>query len=313
MTVNYYGVTYYIDQQTNTASVGNKQATCPNNLNILPAVDYNGRSYRVRTISANVFYKCGINSFYGIPEGITTIEDHAFYVNNITADVLTLPESLESIGGLAFPHNSFKEIHIGSKLNSYGNVAFGRIGVKKFIVNPSNPNFCNDEQFCLYNKQKTELLQAAGFYDELIIPSSVTTLRPQAIDGISIRKLTLPRNIQIDKIKDGFYIGFCPYLKKIYIICNLYPFTISTEGFIIEDCNSLKSIHYYGSSTPGNNLFGNLESKPKIYVIEQGITSIMGQKTIFIPSHNWFHSCPVYNDRYSWKYTVFVHILDLSD
>lgn len=259
MSVEYEGVIYYIDQQANTASVGNgnKQATCPKNLKIRQSVVYSGRSYPVRTISANVFYSCGINSFSGIPEGITAIEDRAFYVNNIATDVLTLPESLESIGRLAFPHNSFNEIHIGSKLNSYGSVAFGRIGVKKFIVNPSNTNFCNDEQFCLYNKQKTELLQAAGFYDELVIPSSVTTLRPQAIDGISIRKLTLPRNIQIDKSRDGFYIGFCPYLKKIYIICNLYPFSISTEGFIIQDCNSLKSIYYYGSSTPGNNLFGN--------------------------------------------------------
>lgn len=289
-------IRYYIDTQANIARVGNgePQNPCPTNINIHSTVSYNNNIYPVTTISANAFKDCPITTFNDIPEGITNIEEMAFYFCYFQKQIVTLPDSLIHIGPTCFSHSTITEVRIGSKLQTYGAKCFARTDVKKFIVNPMNPYFTTDEQYCLYSKDMSTLYQATGYVDNLIIPQSVTTLIHQCIDGISIKSVTIPRYINFDRNIPHAYIRACPRLETVHIICNLYSYTAISYDQLIMESPKIKKIFYVGSTDPSPNFIDELNSSAKIFVYEQNLKSINGYATTFIPTYVWpVHTCKV--------------------
>lgn len=92
-----------------------------------------------------------------IPEGVTTIDDHAFYGANTVTSV-SIPASVTTIEDLAF---------------IWGDIA-------SITVDPGNANY-SSESGVLYNKDKTELVKVPrGKVSPYTIPGSVTTIGTNA-------------------------------------------------------------------------------------------------------------------------------------
>ena len=95
----------------------------------------------------------GILGVYAIPDGVTSIGAEAFNTANLKS--VTIPGSVISIGERAF---------IGSALTG-------------IWVSEDNTNYCSDEYGVLFNKEKSELLQAPGAISgKYAIPSSVKSV-----------------------------------------------------------------------------------------------------------------------------------------
>jgi len=108
-----------------------------------------------------------------IPEGVTTIEQGAFwYYSRITS--LTIPESLTTIEKGTFSFCGY---------------------LRTINVSNSNPNYSSEDGM-LYDKNKTTLIQcpAEGF-GTLTIPESVTTIEERMYRGGGLTSLIISENV----------------------------------------------------------------------------------------------------------------------
>lgn len=252
---------------------------------------------------------CTGATFYDLPEGIETVGYSAFYMCYFGKNILTLPNSLVSIEYMSFAENFIEEVRIGPKLKEYGNIALARTRTKRFVVSESNPFMCNDDQYCLYSKNMTILYQASGFVDHLIIPSSVTTLTKQCVDGISIKSLTIPNTIQFDINFNDAYIRNCLELRSIYINCDLHLYSQPSNFKMIMEVTKLKYIFYTGLTTPDPNFIDNSHHLLKLFVYDSKLKTINGIKTTLLPSYKW----PVITCQqlYPFQYTLSINFFVL--
>ena len=87
----------------------------------------------VTAIPDHCFYECSSLDSVTIPEGVTTIGDRAFEDCNLNA--LTLPESLEAIGSIAFCGNrSLKSVNIPAKVKTIESYAFFNCGLTELVI-----------------------------------------------------------------------------------------------------------------------------------------------------------------------------------
>ncbi|MBQ7922320.1 MAG: leucine-rich repeat domain-containing protein, partial [Clostridia bacterium] len=128
-------------------------------------VNSTNTSYRmpdtVTAVEENVFYNSGENlTELTLSAKLETIGDHAFtWVENVTE--FDLPSTLTSIGDSAFHGcTSVKEWNIPAGVTSIGSSAFGYCkGTERFTVASGNPNYANDSEGVLCNKDRTKLIQ----------------------------------------------------------------------------------------------------------------------------------------------------------
>ena len=118
----------------------------------------------LRTIGLGAFYKCDALTAFAIPEGVTTMGDKVFS-ECAALETVSLPASLEQIGELVF--------HMCGRLTA-------------ITVADGNDSFCHDEQYALYDREKTTLLAVpGGFRGVFRIPDTVTTVAEEAAEYCS--------------------------------------------------------------------------------------------------------------------------------
>lgn len=129
----------------------------------------------VASIGKNAFSGCPNLAEVHIPDTVTSIGDRAFFDCSSLTDV-TIPACVTSIGGGVF----------ASCKNLTG------ISVEK-----DNPSYCCDEYGVLYNKAKTQLVQAPGTLNgEYTIPSRVTIIGHNAFFGCSgLTSVSIPSSV----------------------------------------------------------------------------------------------------------------------
>jgi hypothetical protein len=124
----------------------------------------------------------GQRGSYAIPDGVTTIADHAFegslYLTNVS-----IPDGVTSIGNFAFNNCGLIGVTIPASVTNIGDRAFWQCPLASISVVAQNPSYASDSGV-LFNKTLTSLLQApAGQFGSCVIPASVNRIGDFAFDA----------------------------------------------------------------------------------------------------------------------------------
>jgi BspA type Leucine rich repeat region (6 copies) len=194
----------------------------------------------------------GVGGTYPIPDGVTTIEDAAFFeCTNLTG--VTIPNSVTNIESSAFDDcSSLTGVTIPNSVTTVGTYMF---------------NFC------------TKLTN-------VVIPNSVTSIQASAFDScISLTNITIPNNVT--SIDEEAFIG-CSSLKNVVIPNNVT--NLGQESFY--GCTSLTNVTIgAGVTTIGDAAFVQCTNLARV-IIPNSVTDIepsafqecSGLSSIIIPN-----------------------------
>ena len=163
---------------------------------------------------------------------------------------VTIPNSVTNIGDGAFRWcNSLQSITIPNSVRNIGNNAFRGCNICFFICNSTY--FQNDD-VCLFNKDKTAIVSTIKDCVNYIIPNSVTGIGDAAFSSCkSLQSITIPNSVT--KIGDRTFSS-CKSLQSITIPNSVT--SIGDEAFI--GCESLQSVTISNSVTSiGDGAFWN--------------------------------------------------------
>ena len=151
--------------------------------------------------------------------------------------------------------------------------------LKAFFVDEDNPNYSNDGQGILYNKDKTTLVRVPCSLTNITIPNDVTVIGNWAFYRNNIASITIPDNV-ISINKEAF--KYCGALKNVVIGNGVT--TIGKSAF--STCSMLESVVIgNGVTTIGDYAFYiNGTNKIKTIEIPASVTAI--GKNIFSPNNS---------------------------
>ena len=173
-----------------------------------------GQSYSVVDCPEDALGDITIPSTYrGKP--VTGIGNSAFYCPNLTS--VTIPKSITSIGRYAF--NSTRSL----------------TGI---WVDPDNPNYSNDSNGVLFNKDKTVLIVAPhSFVGPYNIPASVTRIEDAAfVNCKTMTSVTVPGNVT-DIGNDAF--SNCSLLDGIWVDPDNPNYSSDSSGALLNKDKNL--------------------------------------------------------------------------
>lgn len=113
---------------------------------------------------------------YTIPDGVTRLEDEAFFVcSNVTS--LILPDSVTSIGMALYNSTGLTNITLGKGISDIDSSSFANCpSLASIIVDALNPNYSSKDGV-LFDHNQTELIFCPrGKADRLMVPGSVTNI-----------------------------------------------------------------------------------------------------------------------------------------
>ena len=200
-----------------------------------------------------------------IPNSVTKIGDSAFWSCKSLQSV-TIPNSVTSIGDEAFSNcESLQSITIPNSVRNIGNNAFLGCNICFFICNSTY--FQNDD-VCLFNKDKTAIVSRIKDCVNYIIPNSVTGIGDAAFSSCkSLQSITIPNSVT--KIGDAAF-GSCKSLQSVTI-----PNSVTSIGdYAFYRCYSLQSVTIPNSVTKiGDYAFEQCYSLQSV-TIPNSVTSI---------------------------------------
>lgn len=155
----------------------------------------------------------------------------AAFQNQTQITELVLPDSLQTIGASAFENcTGLTNVSIPSSVTSIGTKAFAGCSALNLSVAAANPNYSAAGNI-LYNKDKTQLLQACNVAADLTLPISVTSIAEYAFAGNG--------NLQTVRIQNAPSLG--------------------DNAF--ADCSNLTVVHFDSHTVPtaGSHVFSGNE------------------------------------------------------
>ena len=223
----------------------------------------------VTSIGDGVFRECVSLQSVTIPNSVTKIEDYAFSGCE-SLQSITIPNSVTSIEeGAFFLCKSLQSITIPSSVTKIGDGAFGGCNICFFICNSTY--FQNDD-VCLFNKDKTAIVSRIKNCVNYIIPNSVTKIGDGTFCGCySLQSVTIPNSVT--SIGNGAFIR-CYSLQSVTI-----PNSVTSIGDgAFYGCYSLQSVTIPNSVTKiGNGAFNectHLDEPSRLRLKELNYTQI---------------------------------------
>ena len=219
----------------------------------------------VTNIGNGTFSSCESLQSITVPNSVTSIGDYAFKQCD-SLQSITIPNSVKSIGDYAFSDcESLQSITIPNSVKSIGNKAFYICNICFFICNSTY--FQNDD-VCLFNKDKTAIVSRIKDCVNYIIPNSVTSIGVDAFSWCkSLQSITIPNSVT--KIGD-YAFHLCDSLQSITI-----PNSVTSIGDdAFSSCKSLQSVTIPNSVTSiGDRAFSYCDSLQSV-TIPNSVTSI---------------------------------------
>ena len=223
----------------------------------------------VTSIGDGVFRECVSLQSVTIPNSVTKIGDYAFSGCE-SLQSITIPNSVTSIEeGAFFLCKSLQSITIPSSVTKIGDGAFGGCNICFFICNSTY--FQNDD-VCLFNKDKTAIVSRIKNCVNYIIPNSVTKIGDGTFCGCeSLQSVTIPNSVT--SIGNGAFIR-CYSLQSVTI-----PNSVTSIGDgAFYGCYSLQSVTIPNSVTKiGNGAFNectHLDEPSRLRLKELNYTKI---------------------------------------
>lgn len=269
------GINYYIDTNSNTATVITGSEKNTGDIDIPAEIVYNGTTCSVTAVGSSAFYECRDITSITIPNSVTSIEHSAFsHCSGLTN--ITIPDNVASIGDYAFYEcTGLASITISKSVTTIGHWAFNSCrGLKSITVNSGNTvydsrNNCN----AIIKTATNKLIQGCN---NSVIPNSVTSIEEYAFSRCeSLSSIEIPNSVTTI---GGYAFQCCYGLASITI-----PNSITTiENDVLAYCTSLKNITIPNSvTTIKSAAFWGCES----------LTSIEIPNSVTIIGSEVFHLC----------------------
>ena len=202
----------------------------------------------VTKIGDEAFSDCKSLQSITIPNSVTSIGDEAFR-NCESLQSITIPNSVTSIGNRAFEHcYSLQSVTIPNSVRNIGNHTFRGCNICFFFCNSTY--FQNDD-VCLFNKDKTAIVSRIKDCVNYIIPNSVTKIGNGAFkECYPLQSITIPNSVT--SIGDEAFCG-CESLQSVTI-----PNSVTKIGdYAFDGCKYLLSVTIPNSVTKiGDYAFG---------------------------------------------------------
>ena len=238
-----------------------------------------------KDVTTLILYPCGkdIDS-YAVPNGVTTIEDGAFYWCDFLSEI-TFPDSLKKIGANAFAScGKLTRLQFPESVEEIGEGAFNGCSELQSVKLPSALATLNDDVFANCGKLNkidfpasltTIQYRAFGNCSSLTsveLPETLTSIGPSAFWNSGLKAVTIPKNTAA--ISTGVF-GRCSSLTDITVEEN-NNFFKSDDGILFTKDGSVIVAYPAGKS-------GDFYAAPDSTVSIQG-DAFMGSalKTVFI-------------------------------
>lgn len=202
-----------------------KGDSCKGQVIIPPTVQYDGKTYTVKSIKETAFH--GNDSIINVtlPETITSIGKYSFY-NCRKLTSINIPNSVINIDLCSFNScYALKDINIPSSVLIIGNEAFNSV-LGPINIDGHNPNYSSTDGL-LFNKDKSILMQCpTSISGQYTIPSTVQTIGISAFYCCSLTNVIIPNSVTT--ISDNAFSGS---INLSNIIIPDFVKTIGIEAF----------------------------------------------------------------------------------
>lgn len=233
----------------------------------------------VKIIKQAVFSGCVNLEEIIIEEGVEEIQNGAFEYCKIS--MITLPDSLISIGSCFVECLNLNEVNIGKNLMEITSPFVNCKNLRAINVNEENKYLCSIDGV-LYDEEKTKIINYPmakdGVFFEVIegvktieinafqyskleyisLPESLENLNLHAFSFSNLKEVTVPSNV---KFIDQYAFAWCRNLEIVNLECAIDNINIST----FTNCISLEEIYFKeGLKKIDNSSFSHCVSLKKV-------------------------------------------------
>ncbi len=179
-----------------------------------------------------------------IPEGVTSIEDYAFYISEV--EKINLPKSLINIGLEVFSGcKALTSVEIPENVKTIGSGAFSYSGLEEIYL-PEGLESIEESAF------------AYSLLKHIYIPESVVSIGGFAFMMTELEEITLPKGLI--KVEMGMFYN-CQQLKRAYISEG----TELLDECIFYECPKLEEVYFPSTLLESKEIFLNNDSLKNIY------------------------------------------------
>lgn len=149
-------------------------------------------SPRTTVIPQSTFYGCTALKNIDIPDGVTKIDNYAFYYSGINS--IILPANIETIGIRSFAETKIEEVYIPKFVSNIGDNAFGGLSLNKIVVDEENSSYdSRDNCNCIIESGAKKLIIGSR---SSVIPDGIKRIENHAFFSSSIKNVTIPDSVE---------------------------------------------------------------------------------------------------------------------